>query len=262
MLARLETCFCDALVEHARQCKTLAPSRGTTAAGLRLLRELAAERSTITARSNPYARLVRELPEAVGMSGLDQPDGHGAHLLRAMRPVLVTVFAYGVPSDDILARINTLAEGGRILEVGAGGGSWARCLSDRGATITAFDRVLPLDQVRPGGRLFQHYPVAVGGAAEAVAAVPHASLLLLCWPPGLVNRNETDAGSTPVYSSMGTEALDGFAGKRLVVVGDGGRSFGSPAFHERVASEWRLISRVPLPTLGRWRDEACLYERG
>ncbi|HEY0713612.1 MAG TPA: hypothetical protein VGF45_13115 [Polyangia bacterium] len=260
-LARLEDCFRRSLIEHARACKSLVPPKSVVNAGLALLRELAAAPNTRDPRGNPYLRLVRELPGVVGLESLDNLEGHGAHLLRTMRPVMVTVFAYGVPSEEILERIVERAGGGDILEIGAGGGYWARCLSDRGASVTAFDRVLPLDQLRPGGRIYQHHPVAVGGPAEALAASPNASLLLLCWPPGLINRDEAAAGAAPRFSSMGMEALDGFRGEQLVIVGDGGNSFGSPAFYQRVEREWHLGDRLRLPNLGSWRDEARVYRR-
>ncbi|HEY0710699.1 MAG TPA: hypothetical protein VGG33_28100 [Polyangia bacterium] len=260
-LARLEDSYRRSLIEHARACKLLAPGKSVVNAGLGLLRELAGAASTRDPRGNPYLRLVRELPGFVGLESIDNLEGHGAHLLRAMRPVMVTVFAYGIPSEELLERIVARAAGGSILEIGAGGGYWARCLADRGGDVTAFDRVLPLDQLRPGGRLYQHHPVGVGGPAEALAAKPNASLLLLCWPPGLINRDEAAAGAPPRFSSMGMEALDGFAGDDLVLVGDGGSSFGSPAFYQRVEREWRLDERLRLPNLGSWRDEARLYRR-
>jgi hypothetical protein len=260
-LARLEDCFRQSLIEHARACKLLAPPKSAVNAGLALLRELGGARGTRDPRGNPYLRLVRELPALLGLEGIDNLDGHGAHLLRVMRPVTVTVFAYGVPNEEVLDGIVEHAAGGEVLEIGAGGGYWARCLADRGVSVVAFDRVLPVEQLRPGGRLYQHYPVGVGGPAEALATSPNAALLLLCWPPGLVNRDESAAGAPPRFSSMGMDALDGFRGGQLVLVGDGGSSFGSPSFYERVEREWRLDKRVRLPNLGSWRDEARFYRR-
>jgi hypothetical protein len=241
---RLERAYLAALAE-------LAPVVRPTDAGLALLRELAGARDTRDPRGNPYWRLVTELPARV-------PQCDPARLLRAMRPVLVTTYAYAVPTDPVLDRI---AHAGDIVEVGAGGGYWARCLHERGAAITAFDRTLPVEQVRPGGRLIQHHPVGIGGPAEALAAAPAARTLLLCWPPGLINRDEVDAGAAPVFSPMGNEALDRFAGDHLVFVGDRIASFGSPRFFDRLDSEWLLQERLPLPNLGRWKDSAGFYRR-
>jgi hypothetical protein len=260
VLSRLERAYLTALTDLARERRTLLPLETATAAGpgLALLRSLAALPDTRHPRGNPYLRLIAELPAAAGLP----PDGDaGRRLLRAMRPVLVTAFAYGVPSDAVLEGIVAGAGGGLVLELGAGGGYWARCLRDRGAAVLAFDRVLPVEQMRPGGRLYQHHPVAVGGAAEALAAAPEADTLLLCWPPGLVNRDEADAGAPPIFSTMSMEALDRFRGPRLIFIGDRIRSFGSPAFFERLDREWVCKTRLPLPNLGSWTDSACFLER-
>jgi hypothetical protein len=263
VLLRLERAYLDALAELARERRALLPGDQAAQPGLALLRQLAARPDTRHPRGNPYARLVAELPAAAGLGlGLDlgADDEAAARLLRAMRPVLVTAFAYGVPTDAVLDRIVSGAAG-LVLELGAGGGYWARCLRDRGAAILAFDRVLPIEQVRPGGRLCQHHPVAVGGPVEALAAAPEADTLLLCWPPGLVNREEADAGAEPIFSTMGMAALDRFVGPRLVFVGDRVRSFGSPAFFERLDREWVIKARLPLPNLGTWTDAATFLER-
>lgn len=254
-LRRVEQAFIDALGQVDRARGSVI-TRGREDAGLAFLRALAGLPHTRDPRGNPYARLCAELPALAGLEGET-----AAQLLRAMRPTLVTAFAYGVPSDEVLERIVAAADGGTIVEIGAGGGYWARCLVDRGADVRAFDRVLPMEQLRPGGRIFQHYPVAVGGPAEAIAAAPGARLLLLCWPPGVLNREAADAGAPPVFSTMGMEALDRFRGDRLVFVGDRGRSFGSPAFYARLEREWTSTASLPLPNLGSWRDWASFLAR-
>ncbi len=252
VLRRLERVFIDALTAGSRAAHLLYDDEASRAdAGLALLRALAALPHTRHSAGNPYLRLCRELP------GLVAPVD-GPTLLRAMRPVLVTAFSYAVPTDEVLERI---ASWQSVVEVGAGGGYWARCLTDRGATVTAFDRVLPFDQLRPGGRLHQHHPVAVGGPSEALAAATGARALLLCWPPGVINREEADAGALPIFSPMGDEALDRFTGEHLVFVGDHVKSFGSPAFFARLEREWILEERLALPNLGSWRDAAYVLRR-
>jgi hypothetical protein len=255
---RLEQAYQAALIELAKERGLVLSQAGgpDAAAGLELLRRLGAATSTRDPRGNPYLRLVTELPGT--LPAPHSADHDGAKLLRAMRPVLVTTYSYAVPTDVVLDR---LAARGDVVEIGAGGGYWARCVHERGAAVTAFDRVLPVEQVRPGGRIFQHHPVGVGGPIEALAAAPDARTLLLCWPPGVVNRDETAAGAKPIFSPMGNEALDRFRGDRLVFVGDRIPSFGSPHFFDRLDSEWILEDRLLLPNLGTWRDSAFFYRR-
>jgi hypothetical protein len=227
-----------------------APER-LEGAGLALIEEILAQPRYAPPTENPYARLVAGL-------AAEAPAGLRAQLLLAMRPWLVTTFAYAVPSEAALARIATL---GTLVEVGAGGGYWARCLAERGATVHAFDRLRPERQRRKGGDLVEHFPVRVGGPEEALAAVPDAAALLLCWPPGLTNRAEVDAGAPPLYSTMSLEALARFSGEHLVFVGDRTSSFGSPAFFNRLDQEWQSEERFALPHLGTWSDAAHVYRR-
>jgi hypothetical protein len=261
---RLLEAYRAALIELAKERgAVLVPSAGAADdrldPGLDLLRELAAAETTIHPRGNPYLRLVTELPGTLaGPFASSPPEQDGARLLRAMRPALVTTYSYAVPTEAVLDR---LAAGRSIVEIGAGGGYWARCLHDRGATVSAFDRVLPVEQVRPGGRIIQHHPVGIATPAEALAAARGARTLLLCWPPGLINRDEAAAGAAPVFSPMGNEALDRFDGDQLVFVGDRIASFGSPRFFARLDDEWTLVERMPLPNLGTWRDSAAFYRR-
>jgi hypothetical protein len=201
--------------------------------------------------ANPYAQLLLGLRQVV-------PEPLQARVLSALRPLLVTTFAYGVPSDQAL---DVLAAYGELLEIGAGGGYWARCLQLRGARVIAFDRLAPAQQRRKAGNLVQHHPVFIGGPAEALAAVPEAATLLLVWPPGVSNRAEVDAGAPARFSSMGVHALDRFTGPDLLFVADHTSSFGSPAFFARLEREFTLTRTLPLPNLGRWRDAVHLYRR-
>jgi hypothetical protein len=220
------------------------------AAGLALLEEALADPAR--AGGNPFGRLVAGLCAASG-------PAVRAEVLRLLRPLLVTTFAYAVPSDEALDHIAGL---GDIVELGAGGGYWARCLARRGARVFAFDHKTPSSQQRPAGALVCHHPVFIGGPAEALAAGGAlAPTLLLCWPPGIVNRREATAGAPPRYSPMGEEALARFGGPHLVFVGARSRSFGSPAFFAALDRDWQLARRLAIPNLGGWRDAVHIYRR-
>ena len=208
---------------------------------------------------NPFGALVA----ALGASS--SPPVRTA-VLRELRPLLVSTFSYAVPSDQALDRLAEIArqgdrgEGG-ILEIGAGGGYWARCLAGRGVAVYAYDRTAPAAQKRRIGRLSAHHPIALGGPTEALRAHPRCPTLLLCWPPGISNRAEARAGAPPRYSPMAKEALAGFRGPTLVFVGERSDSFGSPDFFAALDDGWRLAEELPLPNLGSWRDRLQIYRR-
>jgi hypothetical protein len=225
------------------------------ATGVALLAEafdqLPLDRPGIPPSANPYGQLVRRLRDHLPPA-LERP------VFAALRPLLVTTFAYGIPSDEALDR---LAAYGELLEIGAGGGYWARCLTLRGARVHAFDHLAPAQQRRKAGNLLQHHPVFIGGPQEALAAVPRAQTLLLGWPPGVNNRRDVIRDVPTKFSSMGVVALERFAGPHLVFVGDHTDSFGSPAFFARLERQFTLTETLPLPNLGRWRDAVHLYRR-
>ena len=179
-------------------------------------------------------------------------------VLTAVRGLLVSTFAYAVPSPQALDR---LARFGELLEIGAGGGYWARCLTARGAVVHAFDRTAPAAQTRKLGSLSAHHPIAMGGPAEALRAYPSCATLLLCWPPGISNRKQADAGAAPRYSRMGELALAQFRGANLVFIGSRCSSFGSPDFFATLDQRWRLLEQLALPNLGSWRDSLHIYKR-
>jgi hypothetical protein len=187
-------------------------------------------------------------------AGLDRDVG--ARLLRELRPALSHAFAYAVPNGRALDRI---AASGRVVELGAGGGYWARCLAARGAEVAAFDRLRPAEDGSDHGRQLRHHLIRPGGPAEAAAELAAARALLLCWPPGMLFH---DVSGAPVgYSTMGMEALDRFAGDTVVFVGERSKSFGSPAFFRRLGAELRLVELIEIRNLGDWRDAVHVFER-
>jgi hypothetical protein len=213
-----------------------------------LIRELAGRAEG--ARGQPaYFRLVAALGEGL-------PPAARELVLREMRPALARSFAYAVPSAAALDRI---AEAGRVVEVGAGGGYWAACLAARGADVQAFDQQRPADTADGPGRQLRHHEVKIGGPTRALAAAPGARALLLCWPPGMLYHRES--GAAAGYSRMGEEALEAFRGDTVAFVGERSSSFGSPAFFRRLRAEFRLEDTVAIPNLGDWRDAVHIYRR-
>lgn len=182
--------------------------------------------------------------------------GAARRLLHELRPVLAHAFAYAVPNGRALDRIATT---GRVVELGAGGGYWARCLAARGATVAAFDRRRPAEDGNDRGRQLRHREIRAGGPVEAAAELAAAPTLLLCWPPGMLFH---DVSGAPIgYSPMGMEALDRFCGDTVVFVGERSRSFGSPAFFRRLRDEFRLVELIEVPNLGHWRDAVHVFVR-
>ena len=127
--------------------------------------------------------------------------------LALKRPELVSRYAFSIPTGDILEPI---AAHSPLIELGAGTGYWAMCLTDAGADIIAFDKRPPGEEP-PGewydaNRWFDDTWFAVGEGDEAMAGHHPGRSLLLCWPPlydpmaaGALERYRAAGGKTLIY---------------------------------------------------------------
>lgn len=124
-------------------------------------------------------------------------------------------WSWAVPDNRAL---NAIAGHGRIVEIGAGRGYWARLLSDRGVDIVAYDWCPPGpdNAYHPYEGLW--FDVEHGGP-ERAGDHPDRTLFL-CWPP---------------MTGMATDALRAYVeagGTSVVYVGEGtGGCTGDDEFH-------------------------------
>ena len=117
------------------------------------------------------------------------------------RDYFIQYFAWAVPSLEVLLLITRFAQGGGILEVGAGSGLWSALLTGLGAEVVATDK-------HPRDRTFCE--VHTCDATTAIARFPTCETLLLVWPQG---QHHSDR-------AMSDRALEAFRGKRVVYVGE------------------------------------------
>ena len=83
--------------------------------------------------------------------------------------------------------IDEIAAHSPLVEIGAGGGYWARCLREAGADIIAYDRRPPGEEApwdwREGNQWFDDTWFLVQEGDESMAGLYPERTLLLCWPP-------------------------------------------------------------------------------
>lgn len=133
-----------------------------------------------------------------------------AALLFDMRHDLVSEYSFTIPYYEVLKKIASYSP---IVEIGAGSGYWARCLSEMGADVIAYDRLPPGGQ-NPwewyeGNPWFDDswYPILEGD--ESAAAHHPDRSLFLAWPVPL--------------NPMAYNALAGYkkaGGSTLIYIGD------------------------------------------
>ncbi|MFH0245875.1 hypothetical protein ACGRHY_26460 [Streptomyces sp. HK10] len=181
---------------------------------------------------NPYWELVERLPwESDGDGSPPQPYArdrrtHCAH------------YSWAIPTPSTLRWIRQ-AVSRPVLEVGAGGGYWARQLQQLGMDV------LPTDAV---ARIGGWTPVRLCDAEQAAATHPNRTLML-CWPPSV--------------NEMAARALTAYRGPEVLYIGEpAGNSCATDAFFTTLDRQWTPVAH-PTGHINWWgtHDTVTLYHR-
>lgn len=189
--------------------------------------------------ANPYLEEVLSLVSSHRSSPRDE-------LLKVMsraRPDYVSRYAFSIPTIEVIEEI---AASSPLIEIGAGGGYWARCLRDAGADIIAYDKRPPGEEDpwdwRSGNQWFDDTWLNVQEGDEAMAGRYPERTLLLCWPP--------------IHDPMALNALRRYrkaGGTRMIFIGARGSSADDAFFRE--LDRMKLVCAVRLwswPGIDDW----------
>ncbi len=198
---------------------------------------------TATALANPY------LTAAVHSGGVgnsfDLNDSRPRATAVEARGRLVREFAWAIPNQRALAVIASL---GPIVEIGAGGGYWARMLRDLGVDVAAYDPVAPDPDRRMLSWAWTAWTDVDPGGPEKAGEHPDRTLML-CWPDGFAN-------------TMASEALDAYRGACLIYIGEeSGGNTADDAFFAALDRDWQLAHRVPIPQWYGMHDDLTVWTR-
>ena len=169
-------------------------------------------------------------------------------------------FGYSIPSKKAVEKIAKWVEGGKIIEIAAGRGLWARLLSDIGVVVEASDYQAILknnwlneqesedstkngDTFHPILEMLGEEHSKLGGAADT---------LMLVWPDFREQNNGNDWQS---------EAVKNFAGNKIILIGEqgGGGATGTPKFWEEIKNYWIEKDHVSIPNWTGIYDYVVLY---
>lgn len=176
---------------------------------------------------NPYLEEIGKLK-----SKLNWKDIADLSALLEWRADLVTKYAFSVPVAEVL---ETVAGYSPIVEIGAGTGYWAMCLSQLGAHIDAFD-IKPPDENFPcewndTNYWFGDTWYSVWEGDESIAGAYPERTLFLSWP---MPEDPMAYNALHHYRKAG--------GHTVIYIGDR-RSSGDEAFHNEIESSQIIESR-------------------
>lgn len=149
-------------------------------------------------------------------------------------------YAYAVPNNEALATLLAL---GPLVEIGAGGGYWARLLIDRCGDVIAYDRT-PLDDI--WANIAPPWSPVLPGGIEAARAHPDRALFV-CWPPR--------------PNGLMVDLLRSAPQTTLALIADGRNSLIEDQMYDLLEAEWTMTSSASIPRWGIRADRLMLWSR-
>jgi len=167
--------------------------------------------------------------------------------------------SWAVPTREVIRQIVKWSSGGKIIEIGAGRGLWAKLLRDEGASVEASDPNPPDEnhffknwnnQADRDGHVYD--------SVEKMSGDEHASrsetgdTLMLVWP------YLEDSGDADWQAS----AVRNFKGDKIVFVGESeGGATGSPQFWREIKNNWTIAGHAEIPQWFGIYDSVMLFRR-
>jgi hypothetical protein len=160
------------------------------------------------------------------------------------RMACVKKYAWAIPNEEAIKRIATLSP---IIEIGAGGGYWARLLKKVGANITPFDKH-GCTHKRNCYVDVLHMRVKRGDWKQLRKREFANHTLMLCWPP--------------YNDPMACNCLKAFRGSTVVMIGEGsGGCTGNDDSQVYLDKYFEEIDSIRIPQWSGIHDYVQIYKR-
>jgi hypothetical protein len=162
------------------------------------------------------------------------------------RSKLVLKYSFAIPDATAL---KIIAKYSPLVEIGAGGGYWARLLREKGATIHAYDEAPPGSDKKNHWNFAKHLDVQ-HGLPSVLAEEPYNNgkwALFLCWP---------------FMDAMAWQCLKSFAGDTVIYIGEGqGGCTANDEFFEVLTRDYEEIESHGIPQWFGIHDYLEVYRK-
>ena len=194
---------------------------------------------------NPYIREIKKL--------IDENSSLGAEELAALlldrRYDIVSEYSFTIPCYDVLKKVASYSP---IVEIGAGSGYWARCLSEMSADVIAYDsfppgQQSPWDWYNSNSWFNDSWYNIIKGDESSAAHHPDRTLFL-AWPAPL--------------SPMAYNTLAGYknaGGKRIIYIGDPHPASSGDEYFYELLYEHREIEKIDLYSWPGINEKLLIY---
>ena len=175
------------------------------------------------------------------------------------RKFFIKKFGFSIPSKKAVEKIAEWVKGGKIIEIGAGRGLWARLLSDIGVAVEASDYQSILnntwlakeeDDVKDENTF---HPIQEMHGKEHAKLGGASDTLMFVWP----DFREQDDGA-----DWQSDAIKIFAGNKIIFIGESeGGATGAPLFWEEIRKHWTEKEHISIPNWDGIHDYVALYTK-
>ncbi len=172
-----------------------------------------------------------------------------ADLLFSQRHDIVSEYSFTIPYYDIVKKIASYSP---IFEIGAGSGYWARCLSEFGADVIAYDSSPPGEQSfwewEKSNPWFDDHWFGIIEGDESVAALHPDRTLFLAWP---MPMNPMAYNTLVHYKNAG--------GGMLIYIGDPHPASSGDEFFYRELEKHKLVEKRDLYSWPGIHEKLLIY---
>lgn len=194
---------------------------------------------------NPYLKKLKKILDDNSSMNVQEL----ASLLISQRHDIVSEYSFTIPYYIILQKVASYSP---IVEIGAGSGYWARCLTEMGADVIAYDSFPPGEQGPwewyNGNSWFDDAWYCINKGDDTAAAIHPERTLFMAWP---MPNNPMAYNALANYKKAG--------GRTVIYIGDPHPGSSGDEYFYKLLYEHKEIENIELFSWPGIRERLLIY---